>query len=132
MKRLGFDLTTEYKGFLLAGEFIMGSDIGSYTTGGGCSGEPLVTHQGSLDRAGYYVTALYKTPWGIEPVVKYESYDANIDEIGDIKNRWTLGFNYFFNEWTRLQINYNYNFEENINVEVPNDAIMIQLQAIIK
>jgi phosphate-selective porin len=132
MKRLGFDLTAEYKGFLLTGEVINASDIGSYTTGGGCSGEPLETHQGSLDRSGYYVTALYKTSWGIEPVIKYESYDANINEIGDIKNRWTIGFNYFFNEWTRLQVNYNYNFEENINVEIPNDALMIQLQAIIK
>lgn len=134
MKRLGFDLTAEYKGFLVTGELINGSDIGSYTTGGGCSGEPLETHQGSLDRAGYYVTALYKTPWNLEPVIKYESYDANIDAAvtGDIKNRWTVGLNYFFNEWTRLQVNYNYNFEENQSVEIPNDGIMIQLQAIIK
>ena len=127
MKRIGFDMTAEYKGFLLTGELINASDIGSYTTGGGCSGEPLETHQGSLNRSGYYITALYKTPWGLEPVVKFESYDANTDAAGDIRNRWTLGVNYFFNEWTRLQVNYNYNFEENINVEVPNDAIMIQL-----
>lgn len=134
MKRLGFDLTAEYKSFLLTGEFIKSSDIGSYTTGGGCSGEPLETHQGSLDRSGYYVIALYKTPWNFEPVFKYESYDANIaaDVTGDIKNRMTFGVNYFFNEWTRLQINYNYNVEENSTVEIPNDEFSIQLQAIIK
>ena len=44
----------------------------------------------------------------------------------------TFGANYFFNEWTRLQINYKYNFEETFAAEIPNDMFMIQLQAIIK
>lgn len=130
--RLGFDLKLEYKKFTLIGEFIKGSDFGSFTTGGGCSGEPVETHVGSVDRQGYYAMLLYKTKWDLEPVVKYETFDSNMDLEGTIENTWTIGFNYFFNEWTRLQINYNYNFEENINVEVPNDAILIQLQAIIK
>ncbi len=130
--RLGFDATVKYKEFIVTGEYITGSDVGSYTTGGGCSGEPLETHEGSLDRNGYYVTALYKTPWNLEPVFKYETYDSNIDMDGDIQSTMTFGINYFFNEWTRLQINYNYNFEETFSAEIPNDGIMIQLQAIIK
>ncbi len=131
-KRIGFDATANYKGFTVMGEYIMGADEGSYTTGGGCSGEPVETHIGSLDRSGYYVTALYKTPWNLEPVFKYESYDGNVDLTGDMQNAMTFGINYFFNEWTRLQVNYEYNFEENFAAEIPNDAIMIQLQAIIK
>lgn len=131
-ERLGIDATVNYKNFTVMGEYITGADEGSYTTGGGCSGEPVETHIGSLDRSGYYVTALYKTPWNLEPVFKYESYDSDLDLEGDIQNAMTFGINYFFNEWTRLQVNYEYNFEETFSAEVPNDAIMIQLQAIIK
>jgi len=130
--RFGIDLKVDYKNFIVLGEYISASDVGSYTTGGGCSGEPIETHQGSLDRNGYFVTALYKTPWNFEPVFKYETFDADVDVDGDIVNTMTFGVNYFFNEWTRLQINYKYNYEETFAAEIPNDMFMIQLQAIIK
>jgi len=129
--RYGIDLKVDYLNFIILGEYISASDVGTYTTGGGCAG-PIEFHEGSVDRSGYYVTALYKTAWNLEPVFKYESYDSNLDMTGDIISTMTFGVNYFFNEWTRLQINYKYNFEETFDAEIPNDAIMIQLQAIIK
>jgi len=130
--RTGYDIKLDFSKFIITAEYIKGEDVGSYTTGGGCSGEPLEVHEGSVKREGYYAMLLYKTPWNFEPVIKYESYDPNLDVEGDIQNSLVLGFNYFFNEWTRLQVNYYYNAEENGQVEHPNDVLLIQMQAIIK
>ena len=82
-------------------------------------------HTGSVERNGYFVQAMYLTEWDIQPVVKFESYDPNIDEDMDAQSVITYGFNYFFNDWTRLQLNYLYKAEE---VEVKNDELLIQLQ----
>ncbi|NQV19214.1 MAG: hypothetical protein HQ534_11825 [Armatimonadetes bacterium] len=64
--------------------------------------------------------------WGVQPVLKYESYDPNTDEENDVESVITLGFNYFFNDWTRLQLNYLYKAEE--GNEISNDEILMQLQ----
>ena len=133
--RIGIDLTLEHKGFMVQGEYISGSDVGSYTTGGGC-GDELTLHEGSVNRNGFMVMAMYKTKWNLQPVIKYETYDPNMDvtarENPDfiIQNTITYGLNYFFNEKTRVQINYLYNAEENGNVEVPNDALLVQFQTL--
>lgn len=135
--RMGFDATINYKNFVIQGEYIDGKDEGSYTTGGGCGGSTEV-HTGTVERSGYYLTALYKTKWNLEPVFKYESYGMdsmnNVDIIDGKDMRWTAGINYHFNEWTRLQVNYQYNFKEApISYGTPyKDVLQIQLQAIIK
>lgn len=130
-KRLGFDVELKYKDFLVQGEYTQGSDVGSYTTGGGCGGD-VVLHEGSVDRNGFFVQGMYMTPWNIQPIVKFEQYEPNAAEeiINDQQTIITYGVNYFFNEWTRLQVNYLYKAEENGNVEVPNDALLLQLQVV--
>jgi phosphate-selective porin len=130
-ERLGLEVELNYKNFLVQGEYIQGSDIGSYTTGGGC-GDPVEIHEGSVDREGYFVQAMYMTPWNIQPVVKYEYYEPNkaADVLNDQISTITYGLNIFPNEWTRLQINYLYNVEENGTVEFPNDALLIQAQVV--
>ena len=130
-ERFGLDLELKYKNFLVQGEYIQGSDVGSYTTGGGC-GDPLELHEGSADRHGYFVQAMYMTPWKVQPVVKYEFYEPNndADVTLDQFSTITYGLNIFPNEWTRLQINYLYNVEENGNVEFSNDALLIQAQVL--
>jgi len=74
---------------------------------------------------------MYMTPWNIQPIVKYENFDpdtdldnTNLDNC--MKNIITFGFNYFFNDWTRLQLNYLYKVEE--GNEIANDEILMQLQ----
>jgi hypothetical protein len=131
--RFGFDALLKYKNFTLQGEYIQGTDEGSYTTGGGCGGE-VTTVEGSVDRSGYYLTALYKTKWKLEPVLKFETYDPDNSISGNTAMRWTPGINYFFNEWTRLQVNYQYNFaNSDIPYGVPyEDVLQIQMQIIIK
>ena len=126
-KRLGADFEIDKFGFLVQGEYIWAEDLGSYTEGGGCSGE-AVTMTGSKERQGLSIMALYKTPWNLQPVIKYENYDDDMAYAGNnnIRQVTTYGVNYFFNEWTRLQVNYEYR-AEGIN-EVKNDMLMVQLQ----
>jgi phosphate-selective porin len=132
-KRFGFDLEYRYKNFLMQGEYLHGEDKGSYTTGGGC-GSPPVVQLGSINRAGYFVSAMYLTPWKLEPVFKFETYDPNLaeDESGDIQNIMTFGLNYFLNDWTRIQVNYLYKAEETAAAEKANDCLLVQLQVKIK
>lgn len=135
-KRLGIDVELKYKNLLLQGEFVDGTDKGSYTVGGGCSGDVEV-REGSIKRNGYFVQALYMTPWKIQPVVRLESYDPNLDvstsdltqtSTDYIQNTIVYGFNYFFNDKVRFQFNYLYNAEENGLVEKKNDTVLAQLQ----
>ena len=87
----------------------------------------MEVHEGSINRSGYWAQAMYMfEDWMIQPVVKYESYDPNTDEENDIESIITFGVNYFFNDWTRLQLNYLYKAEE--GNEVSNDEILMQLQ----
>jgi len=69
---------------------------------------------------------MYMTDWSLQPVVKYESYDPDTDSDNDIESVITFGVNYFFNDWTRLQLNYLYKAEE--PTEISNDEILMQLQ----
>jgi len=126
-KRLGADFQIEKYGFLVQGEYIWAEDIGSYLVGGGCGEDPELV-QGSVKREGLSIMALYNTPWNLQPVIKYENYNDDIDFDGNnnMEHVTTFGFNYFFNEWTRLQVNYEYKAEW--AGEVDNDMLMVQLQ----
>lgn len=123
--RFGAELEVEYANFLVQGEYIYGEDEGSYYVGGGCGGDPELV-VGNVKRSGMFVTALYKTPWNIEPVFKYENYNPDMDATDNLEQVMTFGVNYFFNEWTRLQVNYEYAAEQ--AREIKNDRFMVQLQ----
>lgn len=124
-KRFGGELELSYKNFLLQGEYIYGEDNGSYTVGGGCGGAPEIL-QGNIKRAGMFAMLVYNTNINIQPVVKYETYRSDLDVANNKEQVTTLGFNYFFNEWTRLQVNYEYAAEQ--KKEIKNDRLMVQLQ----
>jgi phosphate-selective porin OprO and OprP len=72
------------------------------------------------------------TPWNVQPVIKYENFDPNTDgydiinDLYDYATIITFGMNYFFNDWTRLQLNYLYKAEEGNEIE--NDELLMQLQ----
>jgi len=123
--RFGADLELNYRNFLVQSEYIYAKDEGSYTVGGGCGSVPEVV-QGNIERSGLFVMALYKTPWSIEPVIKYENYNSDMSKTKNLEQVTTLGLNYFFNDWTRLQVNYEYASEK--AKEIKNDRIMVQLQ----
>ncbi len=130
----GLDLSLKYKNIQLQSEYISSSDIGSFTTGGGCCSGPVQLFQGSKNRHGFMAQAMYMSPWNLQAIVKFEQYDPNSDADASqtptefYRNIITYGINYFFNENTRLQLNYLYCSEETGNVEYDNDALLIQFQ----
>lgn len=124
--RYAADLELKFGEFLIQGEYIFGQDKGSSIEGGGC-GETPVTVVGDFKKSGYFMQAMYMLPFNLQPILKLESYDADLDETEpNEKMITTFGFNYFFNDWTRLQLNYLYQAEK--GHEVKNDMLMLQIQ----
>ncbi|RLD53109.1 MAG: hypothetical protein DRI94_00860 [Bacteroidetes bacterium] len=129
--RFGGELKFDYKGFVIQGEYLHGQDKLYSTTRipiyGGCGG--IVGFdtktEGTYYKNGYWVMASYRTKWDIEPVIKYDAFDPDLDISNDWKNNLTFGINYFFNDWTRLQINY---IKINEATPVDNDLLMVQIQ----
>lgn len=119
---IGGEIKFKYRGFSLLGEYIM--DNGDYNRdlGGGCSGNLIELGE---DRSGGYVTLAYMTKWNVEPVFMYDFFDSG-NASGYKESNMTFGVNYFFNDWTRLQLNYVYRGESPI--EVPSDEIVVQVQ----
>ncbi len=136
--RYGYDIQLKAYNFIMQAEYIFGQDKGSKLIGGGCGSTPELV-VGDFKSDGYYAQLMYQTPWKIMPVVKYETYDPdmNMEDFEHAAYRvstLTFGFNYYPNDWTRLQINYLYNTESSSTVdlmnynEYPNDLLQIQLQ----
>ncbi|MDA3885416.1 MAG: hypothetical protein PF638_07485 [Candidatus Delongbacteria bacterium] len=79
---------------------------------------------------------MYYTEWDLQPIVKYEFFDPSkeVDKVNYgfatkgyyAKTNMTFGLNYFFNDWTRLQMNYIMKQEEFESFD--NDQILVQLQ----
>lgn len=86
---------------------------------------------GSVNREGFWFQAMYMTEWNLQPVIKFEYFDPDTEDENSssdtaIRKNTTFGINYFFNDWTRLQLNYLYKAEE--EHETANDEILMQLQ----
>lgn len=136
--RYGADLQIKKYNFILQAEYIYGEDKGSKLIGGGCGSTPELV-AGNFESNGYFAQLMYNTKWKIMPVLKYESYDPdlnleNYDHTAYSVSATTFGFNYYPNDWTRLQINYVYKSETSstsdiINYnEYNNDMLQIQVQ----
>ncbi len=129
--RYGVDGQYSIGGFTLLAEYMHGKDEGSYLEGGGCGGEPVLK-TGTNNADGYYIMGVYRFPFNLEPVYKFESYTTKRDEGSDtpvVKNTsycQTFGLNYYPNDWTRLQVNYVYRAER--PTEVNNDGLYVQIQ----
>jgi len=120
----GAEIALNYSGFKVQGEYI--HDEGDYSRSieGGCGSTPMELGK---ERAGAYVMASYDINKQIQPVFKYEYFDQDLDikKIG-YQEMMTLGVNYFFNDNTRLQVNYQNKIETGLSVD--NDALLVQLQ----
>ena len=138
LKVFAGEIEANFGGFKLQGEYLTGdheSSGGEIVHSPDCSHPEEWTEElasGTTTKAGFWMQVMYMTDWMIQPVVKYEWYDANTDEENTsydntIKKITTFGINYFFNDWTRLQLNYLYKAEEGI-FEESNDEILMQLQ----
>ncbi len=122
------DIEVKYSNFMFQAEYIF--DKGDYDpgSGGGCGGPAVILGD---KRNGWYAMAMYRTYFDLEPIIKFESFIQDVDADNEYKEYIaTIGVNYFFNDKTRLQANYRYAMEKNkdATAEIPNDAILLQLQ----
>jgi hypothetical protein len=117
------EIELNYSNFLLQAEYI--TDEGDYNraAGGGCGSEPMTLGE---KRDGYWFQAMYMTNFMLQPVFKFEAFDPDKDTDNNELTTMTFGANYWFNDWTRLQVNYQYKAEK--GNEQPNDALMMQVQ----
>jgi hypothetical protein len=120
----GVEAVLTYNALKVQGEYIY--DEGDYNraAGGGCGSEPMELGE---EREGGYVMASYDINDKIQPVFKYEYFNADTSQkkIG-YQEMMTIGFNYFFNDRTRLQVNYLNKIETGTTID--NDALLMQLQ----
>jgi phosphate-selective porin len=136
--RYGTDVQFKMFKFILQSEYIFGKDKGSKLIGGGCGTTPEVV-LGNFKSNGFYSQIMYETSWKLMPVIKYETYDPNMD-VEDIdhnnyrQSSFIFGLNYYPNDWTRIQLNYNYNTESSSSTditkynEIDNDTFILQVQ----
>jgi phosphate-selective porin len=133
------DLSLEKFNVLIQGEYISGKYIGDIAGGGGCGGKSTDGTYPEYSKSGFWLMAMYKFDFGLQTVVKFETYDPDgsaykfIGQTQTItQSTTTFGINYFINDWTRVQLNYLYNSEgkkSNGDVgEYDNDALMFQVQ----
>jgi len=124
--RYGIETQLNFGEFHFQAEYIFGKDDGSYMTGGGCGGPGEVV-TGSVERRGFYGMASYMFDFGLQPVAKFEMFDSDISVTNKAEYISTFGINYFFNDWTRLQINYCM-IQESAIKQIDNDRLMVQMQ----
>ena len=121
---VGGEMALEFNNLKIQGEYIY--DEGDYNraAGGGCGATPVELGE---KRDGAYIMASYDTKYNLQPVLKYEFFDPNLDvkKIG-YQEMMTVGVNYFFNDKIRLQVNYQAHIETYINID--NDMLLAQVQ----
>jgi len=136
--RYGGDITLKKYNFILQAEYIYGGDNGSKLVGGGCGATPELV-VGDFKSNGYFTQLMYNTKWKLMPLVKYETYDADMDKkdfdhSAYRASTFTFGMNYYANDWVRMQLNYLYNIETSSSTdianynEIPNDMLLFQIQ----
>jgi hypothetical protein len=65
------------------------------------------------NRAGWYLTTGYFVlPQKLQFLVRYDSYDPNTSKGDNITTNYTIGGNFHFNNWSKLQIHYKLMAEE--------------------
>lgn len=91
--KTGLDVYFHHGPFSLKGEYIMAKD-----------------HR--TDKAGWYLQGAYTIiPEQFQAVVKYDALDENKNAGNNVKEKITLGINWFFSEKTKLQVNYEFRKE---------------------
>jgi len=106
--RLGFEASYVISRFSVRGEYIDGQD-------------------GKTKRAGWYLQAGYFIlKQKLQFVARYDTYDPNTSKPNNITTNYTLGGNYIFNNWSRLQLFYTFRAEEGTSVK--NNYLAVQYQ----
>jgi phosphate-selective porin OprO and OprP len=106
--RFGLDANFDNKTFNVSMEYISGND-------------------GTIKRHGWYAQFSYFVISNVlQAAAKYDSYNSKIDISGNTLTNYTLGINYYVNNWIKLQANYLLRREDTNQKE--NDVLELQLQ----
>lgn len=91
-------------------------------------GEYISARDYQTDKYGWYIQGGYfLVPDRVQAIVKYDSYDLNMDIQGDRNDVITLGLNWFFSKKTKLQINYEHH--KDVLPGTSENVILTQFQA---
>jgi phosphate-selective porin OprO and OprP len=110
--RWGTEASLNYNLLSLKGEYIKGEDG---------TNNPII-HEGWYVQGSYFLWAKH-----LQGVFRYDVYDPNtIKGKTDLTSTYYVyGLNYFFNVWTKLQVNYS---RRTGNQNIQNDVFSAQLQ----
>lgn len=107
-ERWGGEISYTYKSLSIKGEYIEGRDA-------------------DTRRNGYYAQISdYIWQKKLQLIAKYDVYDANKSIDKDMTTNIIGGFNYYFNDFAKIQVNYTSRNEE--GTDINNDIIGVQLQ----
>ncbi|WP_423148317.1 porin [Rubrolithibacter danxiaensis] len=106
-ERVGFDVHYLRGPLSLTGEYIKGKDADS-------------------KKEGWYAqAAVFVFPKKVQLVAKYDDFDPNTAVAQDISHWYIGGLNYFFTNWSKLQVNYTVKDEQAL--ETHNNLLSAQL-----
>ena len=137
-RRWGADISISKSNILFQAEYINGLDKGSSLIGGGCGVTPTI-QKGDFNKDGFWAAIMYKFDNGFAPILKYQYFSVNSSVASvphQTQDEAIIGFNYFFNDWTRLQFNYvitkdnlNHNTFMDSDPAYGKNYFVVQLQA---
>lgn len=91
-------------------------------------GEYIFAKDGHTNMYGWYIQGdYYLIQEKVQAIVKYDSFDKDVDIQGDRMAVMTFGLNYFFSKKIKFQINYEYH-KRGLR-EISKNVILAQLQA---
>lgn len=61
---------------------------------------------GATNQQGFYATAGYRLPYGLQPVLSYGYYQKDTELKADNQSDYTVGVNWSVNKWIRVQLDY--------------------------
>ncbi len=110
--RLGTEIALNYDLLSVRGEWIQGKEGNS---------NPII-HQGWYLQGSYFLW-----PKHLQAVFRYDTYDPDTAKSKgqEISTYYVLGLNYFFNVWTKIQMDYSLRTE---NPNINNNVFTMQLQ----
>lgn len=114
----GADLAVNYSNFSLRTEYLQAQE-GTYIVNGQTKN---LLKNGWYAQVGYFVL-----PKKLQFIAKYDTYDPTKDNpINDISTFYTLGGNFYPNNFVKFQINYKHKVEQGNSIN--KDEIVAQLQ----
>jgi hypothetical protein len=115
-KRVGADVKYKYDRLLFQGEYVHSDDEKSDDTKHTWPGE------------GYFVEFGYEVTPALQPVIKYDVWNPKSGYDYDKSTIVALGLNWYFSDWSKLQMIYEFNDKKDCSEdECDNDKGIIQL-----